>query len=55
MDNIFDIKRNIESFGIWYALYRHGFTRAWPIWVAYRMIKRDDAAQRAHADWHYNR
>lgn len=41
--NIFQIKSDVEYFGIWYALHAHGFRQAWSIWVATRMIKRERA------------
>ena len=41
--NIFDIKSDIEHFGVWYALHTYGLRQAWSIWVATRMIKRDRA------------
>lgn len=39
--NIFDVKSDIEHFGVWYALHSYGLRQAWTIWVATRMIKRD--------------
>ena len=55
--NVFDVKNHIERFGIWYALWFHGFSKQslWTIFVASRMLKRENDAQRAHADWHYNK
>jgi len=54
--NVFEVKRNIEDFGVWYALWFNGFSKQslWTIFVASRMLKRENDAQRAHADWHYD-
>jgi hypothetical protein len=54
-NNVFEVKQNIERFGVWYALWFHGINRnaLWTIFVASRMLKRENDAQRAHADWHY--
>lgn len=43
MKNIFDVKRGIECFGVWYALHTYGFSNLWTIWCATRMIARDNA------------
>jgi hypothetical protein len=51
--NVFEVKRDIETFGIWYAIWKHGPRNAWALWVASRMLKRETNAQREHADWHY--
>ena len=50
MNSIFEVKRGIEHFGVWYALHEHGFRSLWTIWCAARMIKRDRDAQREHAE-----
>jgi hypothetical protein len=42
MHNIFTVKQDIEKFGMWYALHRHGFRRWWTIWCATRMIKHNE-------------
>ena len=53
--SVFDVMESIERYGFWYAIWRYGAKRIWTIFVATRMIKRDNAAQRAHADWHYGK
>jgi hypothetical protein len=53
--SVFQVKSSIQSFGVWYAIWHYGWKNAWTIWVATRMIKRDDKAQREHATWHYNK
>jgi hypothetical protein len=42
-NNVFEVKQNIERFGIWYALWFHGTNRnaLWTIFVASRMLKRE--------------
>jgi len=50
---VFRVKRSIESFGVWYALWAYGLRNIWTIWVATRMTEYDTIAQRAHADHHY--
>jgi hypothetical protein len=54
--NVFEVKDSIDRFGIWYALWFHGTSRQalWTIFVAYQMLKRENDAQRAHADWYYD-
>lgn len=41
--NVFEVKRNIEDFGVWYAIWFHGTSKQslWTIFVATRMIRRD--------------
>jgi hypothetical protein len=40
-NNVFEVKQNIERFGIWYALWFHGTNRnaLWTIFVAWQMIR----------------
>jgi hypothetical protein len=47
--NVFEVKTNINNFGIWYALWFHGTSRyaLWTIFVAWRMIKHDRVESRA--------
>lgn len=54
--DVFEVKGQIEHHGVWYALWFHGTSgRAlWTIFVASRMLKRENDAQRAHADWYYD-
>ena len=54
--NVFHIKSSIECHGIWYTLWLYGFDKhtLWTIFVATRMLKRENDAQRAHADWYYD-
>jgi hypothetical protein len=53
--SVFHVKQSIEHFGVWYAIWHYKASNIWTIWVATRMIKRDSAAQREHAEWHYSR
>jgi len=43
-NNVFEVKQNIERFGIWYALWFHGTNRnaLWTIFVAWQMIRHND-------------
>jgi len=54
--NVFEVKDHIDRYGIWYAIWFHGTSRhaLWTIFVASRMLKRENDAQRTHADWHYD-
>ena len=53
--SVFQVKSSIKNFGIWYAIWHYGARNAWTIFVATRMLKRDDEAQREHATWLYNK
>ena len=35
--DIFQVKRSIQVFGVWYALHRYGWRNLWTIFVATRM------------------
>ena len=52
--DVFEVKGQIEHHGVWYALWFHGTSghALWTIFVASRMLKRENDAQRAHADWY---
>ena len=54
--NVFEVKDNIACYGVWYALWFHGTSpyALWTIFVASRILKRENDAQRAHADWYYD-
>jgi hypothetical protein len=47
--NVFEVKGNINNFGVWYALWFHGTScySLWTIFVAWRMIKHDRMESRA--------
>ena len=53
--SIFYVKESIERHGFWYAIWHYGTKNLWTIFVATRMIKRDSAAQREHANWYYGK
>jgi hypothetical protein len=53
--SVFQVKSSVQSFGIWYAIWHYGASNAWTIFVATRMIKRDDEAEREHATWLYGK
>jgi len=53
--SVFHVKSSVQSFGIWYAIWHYGANNIWTIFVATRMIKLDDEAQREHATWLYNK
>ena len=44
--NIFEVKRSIEAWGVWYALWAFGLSpqSLWCIWCACQMIERDRLA-----------
>lgn len=46
--SVFDVKRDIENFGVWYAVHQRGIRAWWTIWVATRMIAREQCAVSAH-------
>jgi len=35
--NPLEIRIEITRYGVWYALWRHGFSNLWPIFVATRL------------------
>jgi len=35
--NPLEIRIEIKRYGVWYALWRHGFSNLWPIFVATRL------------------
>lgn len=39
--DVYEVKRSIQSEGIWYAIWFYGFENLWTIFVATRMIKHD--------------
>lgn len=43
-NNVFEVKQNIERFGIWYALWFHGTNgnALWTIFVAWQMIRHNN-------------
>jgi len=51
--NVFDVKVNINNYGVWYAIWFHGTSRyaLWTIFVACRMIKRDRLEFRQQDSW----
>jgi len=51
--DVFNVKTTIECWGIWYALWLYGFDRKslWTIFVATRMIKRDNAVLGGRASY----
>ena len=40
--NIFAVKTAIEIHGIWYTIWFYGWRNAWSIFVASRMLARDE-------------
>jgi hypothetical protein len=48
--NIFAVATAIEIHGIWYTIWFYGWRNAWTIWVASRMVARDERTR----DWLQN-
>jgi hypothetical protein len=49
--SVFQVKSSIKSFGIWYAIWHYGASNAWTIFVATRMIKREDKEYQEATGW----
>ena len=49
--SVFQVKSSVQSFGIWYAIWHYGARNAWTIFVATRMISRDDRKYQEETSW----
>ena len=39
--NVFAVKREIDDWGIWYAIWLNGWSNLWTIWVAVAITRHD--------------
>lgn len=53
--SVFHVKESLDRHGFWYVVWHYGAHEMWTIFVATRMLKRESAAQREHANWHYSK
>ena len=49
--SVFQVKSSIKNFGVWYGVWHYGIRNAWTIWVATRMISRDDRKYQEETSW----